>query len=123
MSAYSREEMEEMMKRWIAVNDKAEQEGNWRHLADFFQPHAVFTGDAATCFHAQFQNRRAEGLGPFEFTRDIGIEQNQGMEVAVAGVEYIGYPQIVFFRHSLHFSQHLGEMLAGNGAVHAVVIR
>ena len=35
MSAYKREEMEEMMRRWLAVNDKAEQEGNWRHLADF----------------------------------------------------------------------------------------
>ena len=30
MSAYSREEMEEMMRRWLAVNDKAEREGNWR---------------------------------------------------------------------------------------------
>lgn len=30
MSAYSREEMEEMVKRWLAVNDKAERSGDWR---------------------------------------------------------------------------------------------
>ena len=34
MATVNREEMEEMMRRWIAVNDKAEQEGNWRHLAE-----------------------------------------------------------------------------------------
>ena len=36
MAAYSREEMEEMMRRWMAVHDKAEHEGNLRHLADFY---------------------------------------------------------------------------------------
>ena len=36
MSGYSREEMEEMMRRWLAVNDKAERSGDWRCLADCF---------------------------------------------------------------------------------------
>ena len=36
MAQYSREEMEEMMRRWLAVNDRAEREGNWRCLADFY---------------------------------------------------------------------------------------
>ncbi len=45
MSAYSREEMEEMMRRWLAVNDKAEQEGNWRHLADFYTDECVYGWD------------------------------------------------------------------------------
>ena len=25
-----------MVKRWLVVNDKAEREGNWRQLADYF---------------------------------------------------------------------------------------
>ena len=37
MSGYSREEMEEMMRRWLAVNDKAERSGDWRCLADCFR--------------------------------------------------------------------------------------
>ena len=45
MSAYKREEMEEMMRRWLAVNDKAEQEGNWRHLADFFSEDCLYGWD------------------------------------------------------------------------------
>lgn len=36
MSAYSREEMEQMVAKWLAANDKAEREGNWRQLADCF---------------------------------------------------------------------------------------
>lgn len=36
MSKFSREEMQEMVDRWLAVNDKAERSGNWRCLADCF---------------------------------------------------------------------------------------
>ena len=42
---FSREEMEEMMNRWLAVNDKAEQEGNWRHLADFYNEDTIYKWD------------------------------------------------------------------------------
>ena len=42
MSEYSREEMEEMMQRWLAVNDKAEREGNWRSLADLDTPNGKY---------------------------------------------------------------------------------
>ena len=45
MSQFSREEMEEMMRRWLAVNDKAEQEGNWRHLADMYAEGVVYGWD------------------------------------------------------------------------------
>ena len=45
MSTYSREEMEEMMRRWLAVNDKSEKEGNWRHLADFFSEDCLYGWD------------------------------------------------------------------------------
>ncbi len=45
MRERAREEMEEMMRRWIAVNDKAEQEGNWRHLADFYTENVVYGWD------------------------------------------------------------------------------
>ena len=45
MSAFSRAEMEEMMNRWLAVNHKAEQEGNWRHLADFYTEDCLYGWD------------------------------------------------------------------------------
>ena len=45
MANYTRDEIEEMMRRWIAVNDKAEQEGNWRHLADFYTTDVIYGWD------------------------------------------------------------------------------
>ena len=45
MAQYSREETEEMMRRWIAVNDKAEREGNWRCLADFYTEDVTYGWD------------------------------------------------------------------------------
>jgi hypothetical protein len=42
MAECSREELEEMVRRWLAVNDKAEQEGNWRHLADFYTEDVIY---------------------------------------------------------------------------------
>ena len=45
MANYTRDEIEEMMRRWIAVNDKAEREGNWRHLADFYTTDVIYGWD------------------------------------------------------------------------------
>lgn len=45
MSAFSREEMEDMVNRWLAVNDKAEKQGDWRCLADYFSENCVYGWD------------------------------------------------------------------------------
>lgn len=45
MSQYTREEMEETMRRWIAVNEQAEREGNWRVLADMYTDDCVYGWD------------------------------------------------------------------------------
>lgn len=45
MATYARAELEEMVSRWLAVNDKAEAEGNWRHLADFYTDQCVYGWD------------------------------------------------------------------------------
>ena len=37
--------MEEMVNRWLAVNDKAEREGNWRCLADFYTDDCIYGWD------------------------------------------------------------------------------
>jgi hypothetical protein len=42
MSGCSREELDEMVSRWLAVNDKAEQTGDWRCLADYFSTGCVY---------------------------------------------------------------------------------
>jgi hypothetical protein len=42
MSGYGREEMEEMVRRWLVVNDQAERTGDWRCLADFFSEDCLY---------------------------------------------------------------------------------
>lgn len=45
MPAYSRTEMEAMMSRWLAINNQAEREGNWRCLADYYTDDCVYGWD------------------------------------------------------------------------------
>ena len=45
MSESQREELEEMMRRWLAVNERAERECNWRCLADFYTEDCVYGWD------------------------------------------------------------------------------
>jgi hypothetical protein len=66
------------------------------HLPDFLQADAVLAGDGAADLDAQFENLAAEGFGPGEFAGLVGVEQDQRMQVAVAGVEYVGDRQTVF---------------------------
>lgn len=43
MAAYPREELEEMMRRWLKANRDAEAEGNWsKHLGAFYTDNAVY---------------------------------------------------------------------------------
>jgi hypothetical protein len=43
MAEYPREELEEMMQRWLAANRRAEEEGNWsKHLGPFYTDDAVY---------------------------------------------------------------------------------
>ncbi|TNF36495.1 MAG: nuclear transport factor 2 family protein [Gammaproteobacteria bacterium] len=43
MAAYPREELEEMMRRWLKANRDAEAEGNWsKHLGQFYTDDAVY---------------------------------------------------------------------------------
>ncbi|MNY49296.1 hypothetical protein D3C86_1847050 [compost metagenome] len=51
----------------------------------------MFAGDAASDFHAQFEDLAAEGFGPFQFAGLVGVEQNQRVHVAVAGMEHVGH--------------------------------
>ena len=44
------------------------------------------------------------------------------MQVAITGVEDVGHGQTVFIRQCAYAQQHLGQALAWNGAVHAVII-
>jgi len=43
MPAFPRAEMDEMMRRWLAANERAEAERNWKPMADFYTDDAEYT--------------------------------------------------------------------------------
>ena len=43
MPAFPRAEMEEMMRRWLAANERAEAARDWRPMADFYTEDAEYT--------------------------------------------------------------------------------
>jgi hypothetical protein len=43
MPAFPRAEMEEMIRRWLAANERAEGERNWKPMADFYTEDAEYT--------------------------------------------------------------------------------
>jgi hypothetical protein len=45
MPAFPRREMEEMVRRWLEANQRAESQGNWRPMADLYAPDAHYCWD------------------------------------------------------------------------------
>ena len=93
------------------------------HEVPFLHADAVFARQRAADLHAQAQNVRAEFLGLAQFFGVVGVKQDQGMQVAVASVKHIGDPQAVLPGQLADSGEDLGQPAAGDGAVHAVVIR
>jgi hypothetical protein len=93
-----------------------------RHQVPLLGADAVLAGQHATHLDAQAQDVGAEGLRLLQVARHVGVEQDERVQVAVAGVEDIGDRQAVGFAHVAHGAQNAGKLAAGNGAVHAVVV-
>jgi len=43
MPGFPREELEEMVQRWVAANDRAGQTGDWKAMAEFYTTDAVYS--------------------------------------------------------------------------------
>src|SRR5579883_1275298 len=79
------------------------------HLLDLLHADAMLAADAAAFAHAELENLAAEGLRPGEFVRDVGIEEDQRVQIAVAGMEDVGAAQAVFALHPADRLQHRRE--------------
>ena len=43
MPAFPRDELEEMMRRWVTANDRAGQTGDWDPMGDFYTDDSIYT--------------------------------------------------------------------------------
>ena len=82
----------------------------------------MLAGDGAANVNRQFKDFGTELLGAFEFAGAVGVIQNQRMQIAVAGMEYIHAAQAVFGRQRGDCIEHRRQRFLRYRAVHAVVI-
>jgi hypothetical protein len=61
------------------------------HRPELLDADPVFAGDRAAHGDAQFEDLGAEVLGTLDGARLAGIKQDQWVQVAVPGVEYVGH--------------------------------
>src|SRR5581483_3509558 len=71
------------------------------HGVYFFDPNAMLARDRATEPHAKLEDLGTEAIRAVPLARSIGIEQDQRVQVAIAGVKDIHAPQRVAFLHAL----------------------
>ena len=93
------------------------------HQVALLDPDAVLAGQHPAHFDAQPQDVGPEGLGLVELSGLVGVVEDQGVQVAVAGVKHVGDPEAVRLGHLGDAAQDLGHAVARDGAVHAVVVR
>ena len=78
MPAFPREELEDVVKRWLEANREAEQKGNWRGLADFYTDDATYGWN----------------IGPKEDVMCVGIDEIRDIALGqeMEGLEGWRYP-------------------------------
>ena len=74
-------------------------------------------------FDTKPQNVRTKIFGPFQLTGDIGVVHDQGVQIAIPGMEHVGHTELVLVRKLGHARQHFGQLVARDGPIHAVIIR
>ena len=74
MPAFPREELEEMLRRWIAANDEAGKTGVWAPMADYYAEDAVYTWNNGPAW--EFVARGRDQIRDWVFGTEMeGLEQ------------------------------------------------
>ena len=89
MPAFPRNELEEMMRRWVAANDRAGETGDWDPMGDFYTDDAIYTWNNGPKYEFVARGKKEirdwvfgtemEGLGrwTYPYVREL-IDEQQG---------------------------------------------
>ena len=58
MSAFPRQEMEEMVRRWVAANNEAGRTGDWSKMSQFFTEDAVYSWNCSAKYEFVARGRK-----------------------------------------------------------------
>ncbi len=73
MPPFPREEIEEMMRRWVEANDRAGDTGDWSPMADFYTEDALYTWNNGDKY--EFVARGRKQIGDWVFGTEMeGLE-------------------------------------------------
>ena len=78
MPAFPREELQEMVRRWEAGNDRAGESGDWSHMTEFYTEDALYTWNNGSKW--EFVARGRKQIGDWAFGTEM------------AGLEHWTYP-------------------------------
>src|SRR5258708_6202735 len=93
------------------------------HQVALLDADAMFAGQDAAELDAAAQDVGAEGLSPLHLAGLVGIVEDQGLQIAVAGMKHVGDAELIFFRKLADARQGLLQRAARNGALHAEIVR
>src|SRR5207302_10720924 len=88
-----------------------------RDVAALLDADAVLAGDRAAVADARFQDFRARIHHALDGAGLALVEEDERMEVAVAGVEDVGDPQAVAIHDSSDLAEDLGQLVPGDDAI------
>ena len=74
MTAFARDEMEEVVRRWVAANDEAGRSGDWSKMSAFFSEDAVYSWNTGPNW--EFVARGRQEIHDFAFGSEMsGLEK------------------------------------------------
>jgi hypothetical protein len=80
MPAFPREELEEMVRRWVAANDRAGRTGDWNQMSSFFTEDALYSWNNSSKW--EFVARGRQQIHDWAFGSEM------------AGLEHWVYPYV-----------------------------
>ncbi len=93
-----------------------------RHVRLLLDADAVLAGQHPAGVERRGDDLRSRGVHPFEHARLAPVEQQQRMQVAVAGVEHVHHDQVVTVGDLVDLLEHVGELRPGHDGVVEVVV-
>ncbi len=92
MPAFPREELEEMMKRWVAANDESGRTGDWSQMVEFYTDDAIYSWNNGS--RNEFVARGKQQIHEWVFGTEM------------AGLEHWTYPYV-----RVLIDEQIGEIL------------
>ncbi len=93
------------------------------HEVDFFHADAVLSGDAAAAPDAFIQNLMTSSQYSFHLVGMALIEQQNGVNVAVAGMENVADANLMLGADPLNLAENVGQLSSRYDAILAAITR